>query len=601
MPAEDANPSPDQALHSRRELLGFGGALLLPAQLEKLVALGENGSGPAEHVQQSIAMRVVSNVAALRALAAPAVPGPVLVLGYRRPTDGGGGTYYWDADSSIGDNGGTYIVPDSRPASGRWKLLHTGIVGAAQFGASPAVSPSTNVEALHNAWRFIDQEGGEIVLEPRAVYQLDAPLDFRVDGTARNYARSIRGMGATLDFSGPPAGATSVDRWGNAVLVRVGATSEAKAPETTWHNISGLIIKGPERDAQVANRRAGHLRDAVPATTTTGLVVEAGLNLNLRDVQVTNCHTGLRFRDSWSGAYENLSAQKCVLGHHFDEGCTYLNVRKSEAVHCTFAYLFKPLTRGASLVNIVLDSPRAEACTLGFHIDQGDAGADVWHVRINDPYMENVFGDGFRVGIAFDSAPARWNARGAARAGKMMSFMVDGGTFSGAGSNAAGTGTTDSYGPARKAFVFAPSANVASGRIFFPCQIADILNPPQRISFQSSVRAEDALTAHCDFVYPGFGIGRFTGDARNALPFRSGNIERVTRLAPGLFDVHFFTPYATREACICIATATKTGHVASVDEANSAPAKARIEVRTTSGALADAGFQVVVQGQLATL
>jgi hypothetical protein len=58
----------------------------------------------------------------------------VFVLGYLTPLDGGGGLYYWDATSSASDNGGTVIVPNSSPATGRWRLyeMHPFV---SQFGA----------------------------------------------------------------------------------------------------------------------------------------------------------------------------------------------------------------------------------------------------------------------------------------------------------------------------------------------------------------------------------------------------------------------------------------------------------------------------------
>ena len=43
------------------------------------------------------------------------------VLGYWEPNDGGGGYFYWDARANSRDNGGTVIVPDGRPATGRWR------------------------------------------------------------------------------------------------------------------------------------------------------------------------------------------------------------------------------------------------------------------------------------------------------------------------------------------------------------------------------------------------------------------------------------------------------------------------------------------------
>lgn len=97
---------------------------------QPIASAGTTTGAPVETVQQ-----VVNSVAALKALAIPAAAVTVFVLGYYAPLDLGGGAYYWDSASTATDNGGSVLRPDSAPASGRWRLIHTDQLSIGQFGA----------------------------------------------------------------------------------------------------------------------------------------------------------------------------------------------------------------------------------------------------------------------------------------------------------------------------------------------------------------------------------------------------------------------------------------------------------------------------------
>ncbi|WP_437275221.1 hypothetical protein WME90_28710 [Sorangium sp. So ce375] len=83
----------------------------------------------------------VDTMTALRALPPPAGPPPgggdtfVELLGYRRPGDGGGGFFRWDATATTVDNGGTVIRPGGAPVSGRWLRVVSGPLSVLWFGA----------------------------------------------------------------------------------------------------------------------------------------------------------------------------------------------------------------------------------------------------------------------------------------------------------------------------------------------------------------------------------------------------------------------------------------------------------------------------------
>jgi hypothetical protein len=76
----------------------------------------------------------VSSIADLKALTTFADP-CFNVFGCHSPGDGGGGQFYWDAQSTATDDGGTVISPASNPPVGRWKRLLHGPLSVKWFGA----------------------------------------------------------------------------------------------------------------------------------------------------------------------------------------------------------------------------------------------------------------------------------------------------------------------------------------------------------------------------------------------------------------------------------------------------------------------------------
>jgi hypothetical protein len=464
---------------SRRDLIGMSGALMLQPITTLLPGEQRANSAPVGATIQAPGSPMISvpTVAALRGLSIPSTATAAFVLGYHAPLDMGGGVYGWDPASRAVDNGGTVIRPSGNPAQGRWRLKSAGSVHVAQFGALSSASASTNRAAIQAAMNHVLDEGGELVFEPRAVYQLNDVLDFRnTDQNKRNYPRSIRGHGATLDFSGSRLrGAIS--------LVSVGGVDATKASETAWSTIDGLLIKGPENNADMEPRHSGNGRDATanPANKgMTGLSVQHAVKVNLRNVEVSHCYRGIRYYWSWGGMYENVQVHKCIIGHHVDAGCTHVTFVKPQATSCTFPYLVRPDVLSAAIGVVTFITPHLEDCTLGFILDQNATrGVEIDHVHVIDPYIEDIYGDAFRVGMSFDPEPGAWATPGAARQGLIGAVVVDGGRFAGEGA-----GTTK-YNARRKAFRFSETPNVSAVRIAFPCGRTDIVNLPGRAILHS--------------------------------------------------------------------------------------------------------------------
>ncbi|MDX2024335.1 MAG: hypothetical protein SF187_29100 [Deltaproteobacteria bacterium] len=99
---------------------------------------------------------IVPTIARLRQLQPPGDVATVVVKGYRKLNDGGGGDFYWDSMSDEPDDGGT-IFRVRGVALGRWKRLSEGndgvcLLNLAWFGATGTGS-SEDEQALTNATR----------------------------------------------------------------------------------------------------------------------------------------------------------------------------------------------------------------------------------------------------------------------------------------------------------------------------------------------------------------------------------------------------------------------------------------------------------------
>lgn len=142
----------------------------------------------------------VGTIADLRALQVPQLAAGrsvhIFVRGYHADGDGGGGTFYWAGNSNEADNGGTVIVPNSAPPTGRWKRAWFGVLSARYFGGkgdgvtvdSAAVQNGANVAKAKGAryllpagqWLLSGVTVEDILVEGEGIGEQDAPV---ADGT----------------------------------------------------------------------------------------------------------------------------------------------------------------------------------------------------------------------------------------------------------------------------------------------------------------------------------------------------------------------------------------------------------------------------------
>lgn len=97
------------------------------------------------------------------------------VAGYYTSGDGGGGIFYWDGASSELNNGGTIIIPDSNPTTGRWKRIFTdNNINVKWFGAKGDGTNDDTAE-IQAAINSLPTRGGTVYM-PGGVYSITSGI-----------------------------------------------------------------------------------------------------------------------------------------------------------------------------------------------------------------------------------------------------------------------------------------------------------------------------------------------------------------------------------------------------------------------------------------
>ena len=147
----------------------------------RLVGLGLASfdlDGPADNVRMAqiatdaggnVFGMVVNTIADLKALSAGQFLS-VQVLGYYAAGDGGGDIFRWNSTSTAADNGGTVIIPNSAPGTGRWERVYQAI-DVKKFGAK-GDGITDDTAAIQACFTFLKTVGGGTLFLPKGVYTL---------------------------------------------------------------------------------------------------------------------------------------------------------------------------------------------------------------------------------------------------------------------------------------------------------------------------------------------------------------------------------------------------------------------------------------------
>lgn len=180
--------------------------------------LSENESHPNLAVTYS-----VSSMEELRALRAEQANATVYLRGYYEPGDGGGGSFYWDAESQLPDDGGTVIQPEGVETGRFIRLCEPNHRNVKWFGAVGS-GKKDDYEAIQAAIDSLPQNGGTVVL-PGGTYAVTKTIQIGNGNGGETFSNQnavkLVGQGGGFAVTGDAIPTTIVAASGMADLIRV--------------------------------------------------------------------------------------------------------------------------------------------------------------------------------------------------------------------------------------------------------------------------------------------------------------------------------------------------------------------------------------------
>lgn len=139
--------------------------------------------------------QVFLSVEDMRATIPQAPHAVVMLAGYRRPQDGGGGTFYWDADETASEDGGTVFAPGGAEKGRYVRVRENHHVNVKWFGAA-GDGMTDDTAAIQAAIDALPATGGEVIL-PGGHYAISRTLRIGDgDGTTPSRKNGIHLIGA---------------------------------------------------------------------------------------------------------------------------------------------------------------------------------------------------------------------------------------------------------------------------------------------------------------------------------------------------------------------------------------------------------------------
>lgn len=222
-------------------------------------------------------MPVSANIDALRRLTLEE-QGYVLVLGYQKAGDGGGGIFFW-SDTVETEDGGMIIEPIKggplwKP--GCWKRIHEGPVNVKWFGARGDYREGGNTKdpadtvALHAAINWVNKNGGGTIVCPAGNYVLSSftiPAGVIVRGAGKRatyffYTGNNIGSGTLATIGGSAAELSYGSGISDcAIRLDLALAGEAiRVQDCVGAEVARIYIEGP----------------IVAGRSTTGVVIDGG-------------------------------------------------------------------------------------------------------------------------------------------------------------------------------------------------------------------------------------------------------------------------------------------------------------------------------------
>lgn len=200
--------------------------------------------------------------------------------GYTTAGDGGGAEYWFDSTSSDTDDGGEILQPDS--GTGRWKLIYTNKVNAAQFGAVSGVTFTSGTTSAH---------GGVVSAGTTQTAKIQAAID-------------AVGEGGIVVISHPYYIATGLTISNGSVLIGEGLTSIDELQDGT---LPGLYTEQAIAMVTISSKKSycrdlmlvgsGDINDGNTPNTemvnTTGIKCEVSTT-NFYNIQFRNLRKAFR-------------------------------------------------------------------------------------------------------------------------------------------------------------------------------------------------------------------------------------------------------------------------------------------------------------------
>jgi hypothetical protein len=264
-------------------------------------------------------------------------------------------------------------------------------VDPTRYGADPTGTSDSHA-AFQTAWDVINAQGGVLVIPP-GIYKISESLDFRRDSSASTtqYRYGVLADGVVLNCQE----ATDITE-----IIQIGATAQANTNEAGKWVLRGMHILGPETNASSTSITAIN----TPLTSSVGFRFSFILNLVMENLHVLQCHTGYRLNFCFPIDAKSVISQNCYIGLRLGSDITTGTWKDCGFRTGRFGIVMQPDSSTATVAGQLFQSVNIEGNEVGCVMDplDGGTGVGVRNIKFDNPYLESIARDGFRLGRSFN-------------------------------------------------------------------------------------------------------------------------------------------------------------------------------------------------------